>query len=415
MVERLGSSKPREVDAIWTEELQREGARQVGIVYNLRSRQAGVPTWFIAREHRYTLDLHWVNGVLLRERDGNAPATAMLIDDGREQPTITLRVSGRYPVRFLSVLSEAFENIVSTRYPGLIERRLVPCSCQGSSGSVCDYSFDLEELILEATDDDPEADGKVRCARSRLRIEARAMLDGLRGSGIARRLDKLNGVLDAQTTLLTRIDQSQLEALNGVRELLVARAGAGVHCPSLFEVREVSKGGALHRKHITLSLWCEWPYGPSGPHPLAGQSGTYTLKTLPKWLRDYLPFLRIISKTLGIVVPMVSPALTAAGAVLDDQDKSPFDLAEKILGDVAPLMRTEASAWADEPSVGPSSYAEINADFRALRNALRELDPQEVWGDLSAVPRPEDGRVVYLCREHVRALAFPYIEIPALD
>ena len=30
------------------------------------------------------------------------------------------------------------------------------------------------------------------------------------------------------------------------------------------------------------------------------------------------------------------------------------------------------------------------------------------WGGLSAVSRPEDRRVMFLCRQHVRDLEYPY-------
>lgn len=32
-------------------------------------------------------------------------------------------MTGAYPVRFLSVLTEAFDNIIEARYPGLVEPR----------------------------------------------------------------------------------------------------------------------------------------------------------------------------------------------------------------------------------------------------------------------------------------------------
>jgi hypothetical protein len=56
----------------------------------------------------------------------------------------------------------------------------------------------------------------------------------------------------------------------------------------------------------------------------------------------------------------------------------------------------------------PLQQAEVDADFRILRAALTKLDPSRVWGDLSPVERPEDRRIVYLCRQHIRALDYPY-------
>ncbi len=137
VVERLGDARPPRVNQLWDQALEQPGVREIGLVYKLKSRQAGIPTWFIARQHRYTTGLHWTHGVLFHDRDPQHPAYALLVDDEREQPTITLRVRGRYPVHFLSVLAESFEDIAERRYRALIEQRLVPCACQGTANPRC--------------------------------------------------------------------------------------------------------------------------------------------------------------------------------------------------------------------------------------------------------------------------------------
>lgn len=243
------------------------------MTYRLASRQAGIPTWFIAREHRYTTHRHWRYGALLHDRDLSTPAWALLTDDGREQPTVTLRVAGPYPVRFLSVLTEAFDKIIQARYPGLVEERLVPCACQTEAGGTCTHTFTLEELMAEATADEPDADHKVRCPKSRRKIEAALMLDGLRGTGLTAQLDAIRTTIDAQADTLSVIDSRQQAELNGIRALLECRANAGVHCPALFSIRR-SEWRLLRPGQITITLWCEWP---SGPHPLEGHTGSYTI------------------------------------------------------------------------------------------------------------------------------------------
>lgn len=40
--------------------------------------------------------------------------------------------------------------------------------------------------------------------------------------------------------------------------------------------------------------------------------------------------------------------------------------------------------------------------------ALTELDEGKDWADLSPIERSEDQRIVHLCREHVRAMDYPY-------
>ena len=411
VVERLGYSRPAEVDRRWEQALSGSGAREIGFIYKLSSRQAGIPTWFIARQHRYTVGLHWAHGVLLHDRDPKYPAYALLVDDGREQPTISLRVRGRFPVHFLSVLVEAFDNIVNLRYPGLVEAKLVTCACQEPPATPCEYAFGLEELMVEL--DDPESDGKVRCPRSRRKIDARIMLDGLAGSGISRQLDLIHRKVEAQADTLARIDRRQLETLNGIRSLLTYRTQAGVHCPSLFAVKDLGRSGLMRKRNLQLSLWCEWPYGPQGPHELAkDQGGVYTITSLPPWLRDYLPFLHYLVATLGIAAPVISPAFAMFGKQLTDQIKGALDTADSILDALRqipdPGSTDSADFLAPYADLEALQRARIGADFRVLRNALTALDPQQLWGGLTPAIRPEDDGIVYLCDTHLRALDYPY-------
>jgi hypothetical protein len=261
IVDRLPDAAPTGVVSAWEEARARPGAREVAVSYKLTSRQAGIPTWFIAREHRYTTGLHWRHGTLLHDRDPATPAWALLSDDGREQPTVTMRVTGGYPVRFLSVLAEAFEAIIKARYPGLVEAHLVPCICQEESGGTCGHAFTLEELMAEATADEPDADHKVRCPKSRRKIEAARMLDGLRGTGLTAQLDTIQRKLDAQADTLSAqsdtlnaIDARQQATLNGIRALLADRANAGVYCPALLTIGQ-AKTGPLRRARVTVTLW----------------------------------------------------------------------------------------------------------------------------------------------------------------
>jgi len=420
IVERLDDARPARIRDRWEQVGRDPEIREIGIAYRLKSRQAGIPTWFIAREHRFTTDMHWSHGTLLHDRDQDHPAWALLVDDGRDQPTIELRVRSRFPVRFLSVLAEAFEQILSERYPGLLENRLIPCVCSPLPQPACTHLFTLEELLLEAGDTVSGTDGKVRCPRSRLRLDARTMLDGLRGTALEAAVSELGStvrqlhhVIDEQSSVLTRIDQRGLATLNGVRMLLEHRSDAGVHCPSLFEVVEKGRTGFPPLTTYELRLWCEWPYGPNGPHALDGESGTYLVRRLPSWLRDYLPYLSALVGAIGIVAPLAKTGLTAAGVQLGERGGAGFETVAKLAEDLKDSGRSrgrQTSQFLRDAGLGAYSHAETGADFRALRHALTELDPQQGWGGLSPVERPEDRRVVYLCREHVRTLQFPYTD-----
>jgi hypothetical protein len=404
IVDRLPDARPEEAGRVWHQQAARAGVSEIGIIYKLASRQAGIPTWFIAREHRYTTGLHWRHGALLHDRDPETPTWALLEDDGREQPTVTLRVVGPYPVRFLSVLTEAFDTIIADRYRGLVEQRLIPCACENDTGGRCSHAFTLKQLIVEATADEPDADHKVRCPNSRRRIHAAKMLDGLRGTGLTAELDALNEKLDAQTSTLTQIDAAMLNTVNGVRTLLEHRAEVGVHCPALFTIQSANRGRLVRREQLTLTLWCEWP---SGPHPLAGEDGQYTISHMSPALTRYLPYLRHLITALGLV----APAFTAAGVTIGDRVQAGIEAATKTIEFIDKHADTALPSELGDPSSGGGMRrAETGADFRAVRDMLRALDPanEKNWGGLSPVSRPEDRRIIYLCPKHIHELDYPF-------
>ena len=405
IVERLGEVQPATIGDLW--EQAAEDGREVGVVFKLKSRQAGIPTWFIARMHRYSAGLHWSHGVLLNDRAAPHTSWALLVDDEREQPTISLRVRGRAPVAFLHVLMEAFRNIVSSRYPGLIEKVLVPCQCGDEAGALCGHLFDLVDLQDEA--EDPDSDGRVRCQVTKRKIDAARMLYGLPGSNIARGIEQVRDQLQ-------RGEQATLEVLVHVQALSQDRAQSGIVCPSLFDVEDLGESRVLRRRRIRLRLWCEWPYPgpqdighPGGPHPLPGEDGVYLLKELPEGIRRYLPYLRLAAAGLGAIAPVITPSLFAATAELADQIQQGLDTTEKVLD---MLGDGPASLYAAQPlgrgSGGPQRLARTPADFRSLRAALSGLDPDQRWGGLETVPRPEDQAIIFVCPAHRRALQHPY-------
>lgn len=275
VVERLGDASPEAVEEEWRRAGAAPGSVEVGYAFRLRSRQAGIPSWFIARMHRYTTELHWSRGVLLHDRDPDHPAWALVEDDDSDQPTVSIRVRGRFPVSFLSVLADGFKQIVQQRYADLITTTLVFCTCQGQ-GEPCGHLFPFDQLMDEAYDRDPDATHLVRCARSKKKLDARTLLAGLPDTGITRSLRRLEHAV-------AEGNADSLRVLETMRLLTTARTRAGVHCPSLFDVEALRRSWYGARR-VRVRLWCEWPYNgdaaldlPGGPHPLPDGDGVYTI------------------------------------------------------------------------------------------------------------------------------------------
>ena len=223
------------------------------------------------------------------------------------------------------------------------------------------------------------------------------MLDGLHGTGLTAQYDAIQRTLNS-------IDARQQDELNGIRALLDARATAGVHCPALFTIRQY-ESKRLHREQVTVTLWCEWP---SGPHPLDGDDGSYTVTKMPEALIRYLPYLRYLITALGLAAPV----LGSTGVALSDQVKDRIEAAAKTLEliekQVSAADRVPKSSMLSQPD--HMVWATTGADFRAVRDMLHALDPdnEKNWGGLSPATRPEDLGIIYLCPRHTHDLDYPY-------
>ena len=67
VVERL-SLDPPEYEKRWNAILETDGCKEISMKFDLQiARPAGIPTWFIARSHRFTTDTHWRYGALFSD------------------------------------------------------------------------------------------------------------------------------------------------------------------------------------------------------------------------------------------------------------------------------------------------------------------------------------------------------------
>ena len=107
-----------------------------------------------------------------------------------------------------------------------------------------------------------------------------------------------------------------------------------------------------------MTLWCEWP---SGPHPLEGDDGSYTITKMPQALIRYLPYLRHLITALGLAAPV----LGSAGVALSNQVKDQVEAAAKTLE----LIEKQASPTARVPGGNtpcPRSERYVRAGRRGL-------------------------------------------------
>ncbi|MFC1431452.1 COR domain-containing protein [Streptacidiphilus sp. N1-3] len=389
VVERLPAGAPDCMPPDWEHALETPGASELRITYKLASRQAGVPSWFIAREHRFSTGAAWARGVLLRHRGAASDAWALLQDNDHAQPTLRLTVRGTAPHVFYSLLNEGFTGILAERYPGLEIRQLVPCSCKGIAGMPCTYEFDYITAQRAAG-----LGHRLQCQQSFAMVDPRELLFGLNPYRQDPALTRIESKLDLVAAGTSRIEHAQLLVLDTVRDLLRHRAEQGAYCPSIFTITK-----APFLPHYQLSLYCEQP---DGPHPLPDGAGVYTLTRLPGWLHRYAPYLGLVLAGIKHGLPLVGPALTGIlGETVSAAAKAQLELSGKLLEHVAVPPSGESAT-----ELRPGHHTpQTRADFAELRKALIALDPD--FGGLRERELPENRGIVYLCRHHREALRYP--------
>ncbi len=143
VVERLSADEVN-YRVQWDAIQERDGCCEMNMRYVLNSTvPAGIPTWFIARTHRFTLKTHWRGGALFGDRRKDYDHLG-LVRAFPHQRYIEITVRGPHPYDFFALLRDGFE-VTLARFPGLEYRRLIPCP--GHNGEPCGYEFDYESLL----------------------------------------------------------------------------------------------------------------------------------------------------------------------------------------------------------------------------------------------------------------------------
>ena len=134
-------------EAIW-ETARARGGHELTIKFRMNDLPAGIPTWFIAREHRYSMNLHWRYGALLA--DGSPWKHLGLIEARPEDRSVQLTVRGPFPQDFFALLRDGLE-VTLNRYPGLQVRRSVPCPGHGGKPCQAEFKHEFLQQCMEAT------------------------------------------------------------------------------------------------------------------------------------------------------------------------------------------------------------------------------------------------------------------------
>jgi len=395
----------------WDEILATSNCQEMSIKWQLNTIPAGIPTWFIARSHRFSTGIHWRNGALLA--DSNPAKHLALVQAFPQQNYLQLTVRGATPQNFFTLLRDGIELTLS-RFKGLQVKCTIPCSVVGcQQGS---QEFDEQNL-------------QKRCEKNRLILECPECLENLSVVKLLYGLDINPQSVPASpansnrqtAVLLSRLNQleqnvmaGQTEKVTENRELVqrqfttlfrIEQQKIESHCSSVFTLRPRDTGNwqkMLFGQKFELQLYCE---APGEWHP-ALDGGLYEIEVPAEWFKVMAPHIQQLASILRYATPIIGSTL-GIGNVENYEKllKRDMQFMQILAAELPKLQSADAMDLLQNAGKGtPGNYVPERlqgAALRVLRQLLDEKDPHQHWGGLQKVLTPE-GHYLWLCEHHAR-------------
>jgi internalin A len=397
VVERLPLETP-DYSEDWDAMRRGSISREIAMTFRMSAVPAGIPTWFIARQHRFTTHKHWRTGALFADPSGDQKA---LIRVDAHERVAELRVRGRHPHDFFALLRDGFE-LTLARFPGLKVRRLIPCP--GHSGTACAHLFDYSNLMSAI--DRPNPVMNIQCPIAFEDVSITELLFGIHWFTKDTVMGKIE---EAQAEIRSEIQgtRAQLAQINSGLEVnvrfmqreflkLYAREQrlAETQCPNVFSLTPVRRNrwAGVIGEEVLLQLYCQ---APGLWHPTT-RGGSYRFTLEHQWLRRMLPYLIILIKILKLAIPVADATIGIANAKYAERIEYETKLMDALV-EALPSEFEGTIKAVREASVKP--YQVEGASLRALRVMLETLDSSQFWGGLQPILTPE-GHLLWLCDNH---------------
>ena len=408
----------KELMQAWPSEIASGDIQQIQIcrIVDIQSGQSanaeGLFYQLIVRLHKFSLgrvnyhnSVHWQRGLIL---DDDYNGRALLRHIGND---IHITVRAPYPEFFLAMLTREVKYLVESSWEGLRCDVMVPCIKPCGKDNPGTGLFDVQKLIeskrkgrfefpCPACNDWQDIDRLLRNAPSVLPnissliftefTEVKAELAQVRqklsyqGEKIAKRFDRLD---ERTRRTLSRLDNAYISLLQSMAD--EAKEG-----PRLFSLVPVERNKFNPKEWVStkfrLVLWCEHA---RLPLPLLNEknnrSGIYEFDLTRDWFKTVSPYLKILSSTLILVLPVASSGLklaldkTVYEGLADylDFGKDVIDATLESSEKIGDLLGQETITDIEQ---GNSIYAhgEKLREFHAL---LKTIDPSNKYGGLVRV------------------------------
>ena len=395
----------------WEGALQGPEAREIRLRYQLDIFPPGVPTWFIAREHRFSSGIQWRTGALLRYSVD--PRVHGLIRAYRQDRAIDLAVRGPVPQEFFSILKDGFESTLS-RYKGLQITRMVPCNCgetrNNPFGQPCQHLYQYDLLLYRLERGRPT----IECPRSLSTVNVAELLLGIAPTDTDKIMSRLERIEFGIKNYRAETAWAYRDLLKNLRR---GQTRAEAVCPSIFTlIPATGKRPRLGTYRLKLRLYCEQP----GEFHATPES-SYSIEQPKRWLRTIAPYLNVLLAVLKNTSPLLGPVLGMSSDYLAKQLADEVNLMAQLVSalpgsfpaDMIPagdLRHAQQVPHANEPQGSfpadriPAEelrHIHLDVDYRALYAVLKQVDPSEYWGGLNRIHTPE-GELLWLCRDHAQ-------------
>jgi internalin A len=405
VVERLPLDPP-DYHKKWKAIQNTEGCKEISMKFSLNSMPAGIPTWFIARSHRFTTHTHWRMGALFT--DNNQQSHLALIEAYPYERYLQLTVRGPAPHNFFALLRDGLE-LTLARFPGLKIKRTVPCP--GHDGGQCAHEFDFAKLQKAIERDKPVME--VQCQEAFENVSVTGLLFGLHWSTeskVISRIDELQEkIIDGQQEILTELRElRELAQREFLRLFNSQQQFSESHCPNVFAILpkiEKSWSKKFFRQKMVLQLFCQEP-GHWHPAMEGTKGGRYKIMRPSGFLETMGPYIVKLAKVIKYAAPVAGAAVGAyvgpIGAVMGAEYAKKLATQIKLMEELAKKLTERDYALAHIEAIfeerGEPERIE-GMELRALRTLLDKEDPQQEWGGLKKVLTPE-GHYLWLCEQH---------------
>ena len=409
VVEKLSEDKAP-YETIWDAHLNVRGCKEISMTLDLgQKKPAGIPTWFIARSHRFTQGLHWLHGALFGDKRENPRHLALVLAPaGQEHVSITVR--GPNPHAFFVLLRDGLE-LTLARFPGLKDQiiRSVPCPDPEHLG--CKSRFRFEDLERRLALEKPRKE--IECPECLACVSVTELLFGISQTTENEVLDRLNEV---EEKLIEKVDGTREQISSELAELssevaelqqltqrqFLSLSNSLQHYPEtmtprVFTLRapetkswRVAVAGIWQHKW-QLQLYCE---APGHWHPPGPDLGLYNITKLRQFFRGELG--KWIKRMVGILkyaAPIAGPTIAYAFSDINEVIKNDVKLMTALVKKFPEFAKHDDAI---------EQIKEGKVSLTPLRQLLMSLDPDLELGRIGGLTktRTPEGHYLWLCDHH---------------